>query len=172
MAQIILQKPRRMWKNCFKRIYKKGAFQLLFYWAQRNHLSWARKSSGASADWAQSRKSFSWATSVLRQFRTFSAKQRISSLLFMLKSNKNPGPLLNGSRTPTGGPRGTMFPLDIPSPQAPSGSIKCLSGMACCYILPAGCFEFSRRLLFCCTNACRRICGAFRPKTLVFHGFS
>ncbi len=34
MARIILQKPRRMWKNCFKRIYKKGAFQLLFYWAQ------------------------------------------------------------------------------------------------------------------------------------------
>ena len=111
-------------------------------WAQGKHLSCARKSSGASADWARSRQDwqcfaldgahtsqkFAWATSVLRQFRTFSAKQRISSLLFMLKSNKNPGPLLNGSRTPTGGPRGTMFPLDIPSPQAPSGSIKCLSG--------------------------------------------
>ena len=88
----------------------------------------AKEKGGASADWAQSRKSFAWTTSVLRPFRTFSAKQRISSLLFMLKSNKNPGPLLNGSRTPTGGPRGTRFPLDIPSPQAPSGSIKCLSG--------------------------------------------
>ena len=30
-AQIILQKPRRMWKNCFKRIYKKGVFRLLFF---------------------------------------------------------------------------------------------------------------------------------------------
>ena len=97
-------------------------------WAQGNHLSCARKSSGASADWAQSHKSFAWTTSVLRPFGTLSAKQRIPSLLFMLKSNKNPGPLLNGSRTPTGGPKGTMFPLDIPSPQAPSGSIKCLSG--------------------------------------------
>ena len=78
--------------------------------------------------WAHTSQKFAWATCVLRQFRTLSAKQKISSLLFMLKSNKNPGPLLNGSRTPTGGPRGTMFPLDIPSPQAPSGSIKCLSG--------------------------------------------
>ncbi len=78
--------------------------------------------------WAHTSQKFAWATSVLRQFRTLSAKQKISSLLFMLKSNKNPGPLLNGSRTPTGGPRGTRFPLDIPSPQAPSGSIKCLSG--------------------------------------------
>ena len=62
-------------------------------WAQGNHLSCARKSSGASADWAQSRKSFAWTTSVLRPFRTFSAKQRISSLLFMLKSNKNLEPV-------------------------------------------------------------------------------
>ena len=85
--------------------------------------------------WAHTSQKFAWATCVLRQFRTLSAKQKISSLLFMLKSNKNPGPLLNGSRTPTGGPRGTMFPLDIPSPQAPSGSIKCLSGMASPFLI-------------------------------------
>ena len=30
MARIILQKPQRMWENCFKRIYKKGAEKLLF----------------------------------------------------------------------------------------------------------------------------------------------
>ena len=30
---------------------------------------------------------------VIRPFRTISAKQGISSLLFMLKSNKNPGPV-------------------------------------------------------------------------------
>ena len=78
--------------------------------------------------WAHTSQKFAWATWVLRPFGTLSAKQRRSSLLFMLKSNKNPGPLLNGSRTPTGGPRGTMFPLDIPSPLALSGSIKCLFG--------------------------------------------
>ena len=42
---------------------------------------------------AQSRKSFAWATSVLRQFRIVSAKQGLSSLLFMLKSNKNLEPV-------------------------------------------------------------------------------
>ena len=85
--------------------------------------------------WAHTSQKFAWATWVLRPFGTLSAKQRRSSLLFMLKSNKNPGPLLNGSRTPTGGPRGTMFPLDIPSPLAPSGSIKCLSGMASPFLI-------------------------------------
>lgn len=35
-----------------------------------------------------------------RQFRTLLAKQRISSLLFMLKSNKNSGPLLMGPEPP------------------------------------------------------------------------
>ena len=34
-------------------------------------------------------KSGGWTTLVIRPFRTFTAKQRISSLLFMLKSNKN-----------------------------------------------------------------------------------
>ena len=116
-------------------------------WAQGNHLSCARKSSGASADWAQSHKSFAWTTSVLRPFGTLSAKQRIPSLLFMLKSNKNPGPLLNGSRTPTGGPKGTMFPLDIPSPQAPSGSIKCLSGMASPFLIVCSSQQSSQQII-------------------------
>ena len=66
----------------------------------------------------------------------------------MLKSNKNPGPLLNGSRTPTGGPRGTRFPLDIPSLQAPSGSIKCLSGMACRPSFWQAVFYFPKTSLF------------------------
>jgi len=85
--------------------------------------------------WAHTSQKFAWATLDIRPFGTFSAKQRRSSLLFMLKSNKNPGPLLNGSRTPAGGPRGTRFPLDIPSAQAPSGSIKCLSGMASRFLI-------------------------------------
>ena len=51
------------------------------------------KISGASAGWAQSRQKFAWTTGVLRQFRTFSAKQRRSPLLFMLKSNKNLEPV-------------------------------------------------------------------------------
>ena len=89
--------------------------------------------------WAHTSQKFAWATWVLRQFRTFLAKQGRSSLLFMLKSNKNPGPLLNGSRTPTGGPRGTRFPLDIPSPPAPSGSIKCLPAWLALY--SKGCFR-------------------------------
>ena len=89
------------------------------------------KNSSASHWLSAFAQNISWTRLVVRPFGTFSAKQRISSLLFMLKSNKNPGPLLNGSRTPTGGPRGTMFPLDIPSPRAHSGSIKCLSGIAC-----------------------------------------
>ena len=89
------------------------------------------KNSSASHWLSAFAQNISWTRLVVRPFGTFSAKQGCSSLLFMLKSNKNPGPLLNGSRTPTGGPRGTMFPLDIPSPQAPSGSIKCLSGIAC-----------------------------------------
>ena len=63
--------------------------------------------SGASADWVQSRqeiaaqapigcirtKKFAWATLDIRPFGTFSAKQRRSSLLFMLKSNKNLEPV-------------------------------------------------------------------------------
>ena len=110
----------------------------------------ARKNSGASTGWAQSNQNFSWTRLGIRPFGTLSAKQSISSLLFMLKSNKNPGPLLNGSRTPTGGPRGTKFPLDIPSPGAHSGSIKCLSGMACCCILRAGWFNFFKKPQFCC----------------------
>ena len=38
--------------------------------------------------WAHTSQKFAWATSVLRQFRTLSAKQKISSLLFMLKSKE------------------------------------------------------------------------------------
>ena len=43
--------------------------------------------------WAQSCRNFAWTTSEVRQFRTFTAKQRCSSLLFMLKSNKNLEPV-------------------------------------------------------------------------------
>ena len=43
--------------------------------------------------WAHTSQKFAWATCVLRQFRTLSAKQKISSLLFMLKSNKNLEPV-------------------------------------------------------------------------------
>ncbi len=39
-------------------------------------------------------------------------------------------PFRMGSKPPND-IRETMFPLCIPSPQAPSGSIKCLSGIAC-----------------------------------------
>ena len=38
--------------------------------------------------WAHTSQKFAWATCVLRQFRTLSAKQKISSLLFMLKSKE------------------------------------------------------------------------------------
>ena len=43
--------------------------------------------------WAHTSQKFAWATWVLRPFGTLSAKQRISSLLFMLKSNKNLEPV-------------------------------------------------------------------------------
>ena len=51
------------------------------------------KISGASAGWAHASQKFAWTTGVLRPFGTFSAKQRRSSLLFMLKSNKNLEPV-------------------------------------------------------------------------------
>ena len=38
-------------------------------------------------------KSGGWTTLVIRPFRTFTAKQGLSSLLFMLKSNKNLEPV-------------------------------------------------------------------------------
>ena len=38
--------------------------------------------------WAHTSQKFAWATCVLRQFRTLSAKQKISSFLFMLKSKE------------------------------------------------------------------------------------
>ena len=91
-----------------------------------------------------------------------------SSLLFMLKSNKNPGSLLNGSRTPTGGPRGTRFPLDIPSPRAHSGSIKCLSGMACRPSFRQAVLNFSESF----HSVAQKFAGApaplFAPKPLFF----
>lgn len=49
-------------------------------WAQGNHLSCARKSSGASTDWARSRQKFFLDNISHRQFGTLSAKQRISYL--------------------------------------------------------------------------------------------
>ena len=46
------------------------------------------------AGWAQVRlKSGGWATLVIRPFGTFLAKQGLSPLLFMLKSNKNLEPV-------------------------------------------------------------------------------
>ena len=151
MARIILQKPRRMWKNCFKRIYKKGAEKLLFWWAQGNHLSWVRKSSGASADWAQSRKSFARATSVLRQFRTFSAKQRIPSLLFMLKSNKNLEPVsLWVPNLRTRG-KGNKVSLSKPFPTDPKGYREKRRRCACKYFMQQNCSfsEKSSHFLLC-----------------------
>ena len=96
-------------------------------WAQGNHLSCARKSSGASADWAQSHKSFAWTTSVLRQFRTVSAKQGRSSLLFMTKRTK-PGTPPQWVPDPHRRSKRNNVPLGYPLPTSPSGSIKCLSG--------------------------------------------
>ena len=49
--------------------------------------------SGASADWVHSHQEICLATLDIRPFGTFSAKQRRSSLLFMLKSNKNLEPV-------------------------------------------------------------------------------
>ena len=53
----------------------------------------AKEKGGASGRLGAVAPSFSWATSVLRPFGTLSAKQRHSSLLFMLKSNKNLEPV-------------------------------------------------------------------------------
>ena len=70
---------------------------------------------------AQSRKSFAWATLAVRPFRTFSAKQGCSSLLFMLKSNKNLEPVsLWVPNLRTRG-KGNKVSLSKPFPADPKG---------------------------------------------------
>ena len=79
------------------------------------------KISGASAGWAHASQKFAWTTGVLRPFRTFSAKQRISFLLFMLKSNKNLEPVsLWVPNLRTRG-KGNKVSLSKPFPADPKG---------------------------------------------------
>ena len=74
--------------------------------------------------WAHTSQKFAWATCVLRPFGTFSAKQRIPSLLFMLKSNKNLEPVsLWVPNLRTRG-KGHKVSLSKPFPTDPKGYRK------------------------------------------------
>ena len=55
----------------------------------------------------------------MRLFRTFTAKQQRSSLLFMLKSNKNPGPVSLWVPDPRTRGKGNKVSLSKPFPTVP-----------------------------------------------------
>ncbi|CCX39838.1 unknown [Firmicutes bacterium CAG:102] len=62
-------------------------------WAQGNHLSCARKSSGTSTDWARSRQKFFLDNISHSPVWNSLGETEDSPLLFMLKSNKNLEPV-------------------------------------------------------------------------------
>ena len=101
--------------------------------------------------------------------RSASAKSSFPPYFLRTKSNKKPGNPSSRFPDPPWRPRGTSFPLGIPSPQAPSGtacckiytagnkkypSISCLKGMYQIYhhflFLVIQFFEGRKQLLFFC----------------------
>ena len=64
-------------------------------------------------------KSGGWTTLVIRPFRTLSVKQRISSLLFMLKSNKNLEPVSQWVPNLRTRGKGNKVSLSKPFPTVP-----------------------------------------------------
>ena len=71
--------------------------------------------------WAHTSQKFAWATLDIRPFGTFSAKQRRSSLLFMLKSNKNLEPVSLWVPNLRNRGKGHKVSLSKPFPADPKG---------------------------------------------------
>ena len=97
----------------------------------------------------------------LRPFGTPSAKQRIPSLLFMLKSNKKPGTPPQWVPDPHRRSKRNKVPLGYPLPSSPFGQYKVPFRHGLPSILLAGCFLFSENFIVYCINVCRRTCAAF-----------
>ena len=97
--------------NC-KKVLRNGA-RVLCYNPNKGKV-------GLCADWAQMRlKSGGWATLVIRPFGTFSAKQGLSPLLFMLKSNKNLEPVSEWVPNLRNRGKGNKVSLSNPFPTMP-----------------------------------------------------
>ena len=105
---------------------------------------------------------------MLRPFGTLSAKQRIPSLLFMLKSNKKPGTPPQWVPDPHRRSKRNKVPLGYPLPSSPFGQYKVPFRHGLPSILLAGCFLFSENFIVYCINVCRRSAPLFAPKPLFF----